>query len=334
MYLIILWALPPASPLASCLPSPWSLPAQPNRTGSRSCSYSFGRAPWTCFSSRRSLASLRISVTQKILQVASVGQVLGELIGVVLAQNFDRGGQLLLFDLLVLLLLVRGLQTLPGEHASQEVHGDVANRLQIVSSAWIKSNITLLDSQVGINGGISSSSSEVLPLSVGNVSPVLLDVSLGKSEIEQEDLVRSLVQSNAEIVWLDVSVKEMPGMNILNSLDHLIHQDQNSFQGELPQGLIEQSLQWRAHQVHDKDVVISLGRAVVDIGNPLINDTGVVVKVIIKLAFIDELRMICSNWLQLDGNFQIGSSVDGLIDLAEGSLIDLSNNLEVSPHPF
>ena len=80
---------------------------------------------------------------------------------------------------------------------------------------------------MGINGSISGGSSKVLSLSVGNVSPVLLDVPLGKSKIEQEDLVRSLVQSNAEIVRLDVSVEKMPGMNVLDSLDHLIHKHKN-----------------------------------------------------------------------------------------------------------
>lgn len=49
--------------------------------------------------------------------------------------------------------------------------------------------ITLFDSQMGVNGGITGSSSEVFAFSVGDVLAIPLDVPFGESEIQNEDLV-------------------------------------------------------------------------------------------------------------------------------------------------
>ena len=65
-----------------------------------------------------------------------------------LAQHLHRRGHLLLTDLLVLLLLGGGLQSLPWEAASVEVHENIAQTLHVISA-------TLLNSKVGVDGGIS-----------------------------------------------------------------------------------------------------------------------------------------------------------------------------------
>lgn len=67
-------------------------------------------------------------------QVPASAQILGELNGVSFAQDFNRGGQFLLFDSFVLVPLVVGLQTLPGQHASQKVHANVPNALHVISA--------------------------------------------------------------------------------------------------------------------------------------------------------------------------------------------------------
>ena len=55
-----------------------------------------------------------------------------------------------------------------------------------------------------------------------------------------------LTNSNKEIIRLDVSVQEMPGMHILNSLDHLVSEHQHRFQTEFSLAVVEQVLQRRA----------------------------------------------------------------------------------------
>ena len=59
-----------------------------------------------------------------------------------LTQFVNRSGLLLLADLLVFLLVRRGLETLPWEAAAQEVHEDVAEGLQIVSTGLLFSGVT------------------------------------------------------------------------------------------------------------------------------------------------------------------------------------------------
>jgi len=68
-----------------------------------------------------------------------------------------------------------------------------------------------------IDGGIPGSSSEVFALAIRNVLSVSLDVPFGKSEINQKYFVGGLVESHTEVIWLDVTVDEVPVMHILNS---------------------------------------------------------------------------------------------------------------------
>jgi len=95
-----------------------------------------------------------VHVVRRLLepQTSAVVQIHGELGGETLAQHLHRRGHLLLTDLLVLLLLGGGLQSLPWEAASVEVHENIAQTLHVISA-------TLLNSKVGVDGGISGSSS-------------------------------------------------------------------------------------------------------------------------------------------------------------------------------
>ncbi len=142
-------------------------------------------------------------------QVPGRAQILGELYRVALAQHLDRSRQLLLFDPLVFVPLVVGLESLPGQHSPQEVHGNIADALHVISAG-------LLDSQVGVDGGIPRSAGEVLALPVGNVLAISLDVSLGEPEIKDEGLMAGLVEAHAEIVGFDVPVDEMSVVDVLD----------------------------------------------------------------------------------------------------------------------
>jgi hypothetical protein len=98
----------------------------------------------------------------------------------------------------------------------------------------------LFDAQVGVDGGIAGSTGKVLALTVRNVLAVALDVPLGQSEVEDEDLVGGLVESNAEVIGLDITMDEVAVVDVLDARDHLVDQDQHCLQGELPQGLVEE----------------------------------------------------------------------------------------------
>lgn len=79
---------------------------------------------------------------------------------------------------------------------------------------------------------------------------------------------------------------------------------------------------------------ITFGGTVVNIGDSLVNDCGVVVQVVVEFALVDELWVIGVCGFDFDGDFEVGFGVDGLVNLAEGSFIDLSDDLEVFTNLF
>lgn len=87
-------------------------------------------------------------VGEELAKVGIVGLIIeAEAAGVVdedvelereaVAEKLGRGRHLLFHDTIVLLLLGGGSQTLPGQRASEEVHEDVAQCLQIVTSGLL-----------------------------------------------------------------------------------------------------------------------------------------------------------------------------------------------------
>lgn len=66
------------------------------------------------------------------LELATVLHELLELHWVALTQFLERGLDLLLLDVVVLIILVSAWQTLPWEGSSQEVEKDVTDRFKIV----------------------------------------------------------------------------------------------------------------------------------------------------------------------------------------------------------
>ena len=69
---------------------------------------------------------------------------------------------------------------------------------------------------MSIDGGVPSSSSQIFALSVGDVLAISLDVSFGQSEVKDEDLVRSLIQTYTEVIRFYITVNEVPIVDILD----------------------------------------------------------------------------------------------------------------------
>jgi hypothetical protein len=103
---------------------------------------------------------------------------------------------------------------------------------------------------MGVNRGIAGSSGKVFALPVGDVLPVPLDVALGEAEVKYEDLVRGLVEADAEVIGFDVTVDEVAVVDVLDAGDHLVDEDKNGLEGELAEGLIEERLEGGSHKIH------------------------------------------------------------------------------------
>jgi hypothetical protein len=112
----------------------------------------------------------------------------------------------------------------------------VADSLKIVSPG-------LLVSDVGVDTGVSSSSSQILSFSERDMLTLRVFVALGKSKINNVDIIFSSVSvSNQEVVRLNISMDDALFMYFLYSLDHLSGNTKNSFKVELTAALLEQVL--------------------------------------------------------------------------------------------
>lgn len=95
---------------------------------------------------------------------------------------------------------------------------------------------------MGVDGGISRGPSEPFALSVLDMLSSRTHKLLGESEIDNENSVGISSVPDREVVWLDISVDDSSRVDILDSLDHLIGDHQNSFYGKLLVTFLEKLL--------------------------------------------------------------------------------------------
>jgi hypothetical protein len=129
-----------------------------------------------------------------------------------IAEILDRGGLLLLSNLLVLLLVRGSLQALPRQSAAQEVHEDVAKGLEVVSSR-------LLAAKMRVDTHVPGGTGERLTFPIGNVLLRLgVTILLGHAKVDHVDHVGALGARtpDEEVVGLDVPVDEVL---LVDSLD-------------------------------------------------------------------------------------------------------------------
>lgn len=74
------------------------------------------------------------------------------------------------------------------------------------------------DSFVSIDTCITGCTCQVLAISVGNVLPIRVLVTLGKTKVDNEDAVFSLFSTPyQEVIWLDIPMNYSLIMNLFNS---------------------------------------------------------------------------------------------------------------------
>mmetsp|Transcript_25048 Transcript_25048/g.57679 ORF Transcript_25048/g.57679 Transcript_25048/m.57679 type:complete len:367 (+) Transcript_25048:66-1166(+) len=196
----------------------------------------------------------KVAVVRLVLkaQRTNVDEVGHKLLRKTFAEYLRRCRHLLFTDLLVFLFLVRSSQTLPRQTTPNEIHEDVTQCLQIVSPA-------LLDSEMGIHTRVTSSSRQVFVFTIRNVLMGLrVAVLLGETEVDDVDLICLLAKSHEKIIWLDISVDETLGVDVLHSAKHLVSKHQHSLQAELPGAKIKQILETWPQQINDHNIVVTL----------------------------------------------------------------------------
>mmetsp|Transcript_122964 Transcript_122964/g.226495 ORF Transcript_122964/g.226495 Transcript_122964/m.226495 type:complete len:229 (-) Transcript_122964:394-1080(-) len=166
----------------------------------------------------------QVCIVRAILesQAAAVIEICDKLGWEMLAKHLYWCGHLLLHDFLVFLFLAISFEPLPWQTPSIEVHQDIADSLQIITS-------TLLNTEMCVYASISCCACEILALSVGDVLLRLrVAVLLCQPKVNDVHLVGLFAQTNEEVVRLDIPVDEILGVHILNTIDHLICKHENS----------------------------------------------------------------------------------------------------------
>ena len=212
---------------------------------------------------------------------ASVVEVDGKLVGEAAAQDLSGSCHLLLHDSIVLLLLGSRLQSLPRKRTTTEVEHHIAQGLHIITTR-------LFDTKMCVDTGISSGTSQVFVLTVWNVEVSLwVAVLLGKTEINDVDLIPTFPDAHEEVVRLDVAVNEGLGVDVFDAGDELIGKEEDGLQGEFAVAKVEEILQTRPQQVENHGVVVTFGSKPADE-----RDSHTTSQRFVDTGLIFELRML------------------------------------------
>lgn len=281
-------------------------------------------------------------ITEDLAKVAVVGLVVeskrtgvvevdGKLVREATAENLGGGGHLLLHDPVILLLLGGSLKTLPGEGATAEVEHDVAERFHIVaarllchdrvSGGWggYGEDDAHTNSKMRVDGSIPSRAGQVLVLSVRDVEMGLrVAVFLGQTKVNDVDLVASLADAHEEVVGLDIAVDERLGMDVLDSGDELVGQEEHRLQRELAVAEVEEVLEAGPEEIQDHRIVVTFRAKPADKGDA--NSTG---EGLVDAGFVLELGMLGLDALELDGDLLARDDVGSQVDVAKRAGPDL-----------
>lgn len=109
---------------------------------------------------------------------------------------------------------------------------------------------------MGINGAVSCSTCQILSFSKGNVFAFRVLKALGKTKINDINIVFSgLITANKEIVWFDITMNNSLIVNLLDSLIHLHSNMEDSSQVKLSSALLEKIFKTLTKLIHDHDMV-------------------------------------------------------------------------------
>lgn len=169
-----------------------------------------------------------------------------KLVGEPTTEEVGRRSHLLLHDAVILLLLGRGLETLPRELSTQEIHKDVCQQLEVVAARFlcdicqdppgnVSANAVLTDTQVRVDGGVARGTRQVLVLPARDVQVGLeVSVLLGQSKVDGVDLhspgsdryssgdaitylAATFLDAHKEVVGLDITVNEITRVDIFDT---------------------------------------------------------------------------------------------------------------------
>ena len=67
--------------------------------------------------------------------------------------------------------------------------------------------------------------------------------------------------------------------------------------------------------------IVTLGRTVVDVGDTFVDDCRVIMKVVVKFTFVQQLRMFRVFGFKLYRHLEVRLCVNALIDFSKGTFV-------------
>ncbi len=151
---------------------------------------------------------------------------------------------------------------------------------------------------MSVDTGITGGTSQVLVLSVWNVEMGLrVTVFLSQTKVNDIDLVAALADAHQEVIWLDITMNERLGMDVLDARDELVGKKEHRLKGEFAVAEVEKILQGRAEQIQNHGIVVTL------CSKPTHKrDADTTSQGLVDTGFIFELGVLGLDALELDGN--------------------------------
>ena len=133
----------------------------------------------------------------------------------------------------------------------------MTNGLEVISSG-------LLNTLVGGNGGVPGGTGEVLAILVGDVLALGVLVALGKTEINDVDVVAGGVRTtDQEVIGLDITMDNTLLVNLFNTSDELSGDHEDGLEVEVTLARLEEILKGGSQQVHHHHVELVVGHRAV-----------------------------------------------------------------------
>lgn len=144
-----------------------------------------------------------------------------------------------------------------------------------------------------------------------------------------------LIHSQKEILGLDVSMNELLLMKVLESLNDLDSNHNNSFEVELFIAFLEKLLQRGSQQVHNHDVVTIELTVVVKSWKSDGSWVKLISQICEELGLILKLRVFASEGFHFDSNSLLSFEVNCQMNLSEWTRINFVIELEsiADDHP-
>jgi len=127
-------------------------------------------------------------------------------------------------------------------------------------------------------------------------------IPLGKSKINAVDEISAAASSiGDEVSRFDITMDKVAGVHELHSLQHLISNHKDGFEGETTTTFVELILKRWSEEIHNHQIVRILGAKIVNFCK-----SGSILKLTVNLIFVTQLGTAGTMLLKLHSNLNNG----------------------------